>query len=191
MSSAPILAFPQLDVPFILDSDASDSGLGAVLSQVQCGKERVIAYAARALSKAERNYSTTRKELLALVWGTEHFETFLYGKRFLVRTDHSALQWLRNFKNPRGQVARWLERLSDFDFEVEHRPGQLHGNADGLSSLPRDDGASVNVERDATLIQSVNTEPLSRPMTDGRRGKQTVIILITMGKAVSQGWSGV
>ena len=98
--------------------------------------ERVIAYPVRSLSRAERNYSTTRKELLALVWGTEHFETFLYGRRFLVRTDHSALQWLRNFKNPRGQVARWLERLSDFDFEVEHRPGQLHGNADRLSRLP-------------------------------------------------------
>ena len=68
--------------------------------------ERVIAYPVRSLSRAERNYSTTRKELLALVWGTEHFETFLYGRRFLVRTDHSALQWLRNFKNPRGQVAR-------------------------------------------------------------------------------------
>ena len=80
--SAPILAFPQLDVPFILDSDASDSGLGAVLFQVQCGKERVIAYAVRALLKAKWNYSTTRKELLALVWGTEHFETFLYGDVF-------------------------------------------------------------------------------------------------------------
>ena len=218
LSSAPILAFPQLDVPFILDSDASDSGLGAVLSQVQCGKERVIAYAARALSKAERNYSTTRKELLALVWGTEHFETFLYGRRFLVRTDYSALQWLRNFKNPRGQVARWLERLSDFDFEVEHRPGQLHGNADGLSRLPWDEGASVKVERDATLIQSVNMEPLSRESIRAAQNQnpalsqvvrwleigvrpaggdveggvtQTVIILVTMGKAVSQGRSGV
>ena len=162
LTNAPILAFPQLDVPFILDNDASDSGLGAVLSQVQCGKERVIAYAARALSKAERNYSTTRKELLALVWGTEHFETFLYGRRFLVRTDHSALQWLRNFKNPRGQVARWLERLSDFDFEVEHRPGQLHGNADGLSRFPLQEGALEKIERDTTLIQSVNMGPLSR-----------------------------
>ena len=135
LMNAPILVFPRLDVPFILDTDACDSGLGAVLSQVQDGKERVIAYAARALSKAERNYSTTRKELLALVWGSEHFETYLYGRRFLARTDHSALQWLKNFKNPRGQVARWLERLSDFDFEVEHRPGHLHGNADGLSCL--------------------------------------------------------
>ena len=175
LSSAPILAFPQLDVPFILDSDASDSGLGAVLSQVQCGKERVIAYAARALSKAERNYSTTRKELLALVWGTEHFETFLYGRRFRVRTDHSALQWLQNFKNPRGQVARWLERLSDFDFEVEHRPGQLHGNADGLSRLPWDEGASVKVERDATLIQSVNMEPLSRESIRAAQNQDPVL----------------
>ena len=98
----PILAFPLLNVPFILDSDASDSGLGAVLSQVQCGKEREIAYAACALSKAERNYSANRKELLTLDWGTGHFETFLYGRRFMVRTDHSALQWLRNIKNPRG-----------------------------------------------------------------------------------------
>ena len=98
-------------VPFILDSDASDSRLGAVLSQVQGGRERVIAYAARSLSKAERNYNTLRNELLALRWATENFETFLYGQHFLARTDHSALPWLENLKNPRSQVARWLERL--------------------------------------------------------------------------------
>ena len=154
LSNAPILAFPRLDVPFILDTDASDSGLGAVLSQVQDGEERVIAYAARALSKAERNYSTTRKELLALVWGSEHFETYLYGRRFLARTDHNALRWLRNFKNPRGQVARWLERLSDFDFEVQHRSGRLLNNADGLSRFPWDEqGAKLReVESEVAWI---------------------------------------
>ena len=162
LTNAPILAFPQLDEPFILDTDASDKGLGAVLSQVQGGNERVIAYAARALSKAERNYSTTRKELLALVWGTEHFETYLYGRRFLARIDRSALQWLQNFKNPRGQVARWLERLSDFDFEVEHRSRQLHGNADGLSRLTWESINSAEQDEDAVLINSVNVEPLSR-----------------------------
>ena len=162
LTNAPILGLPQLDEPFILDTDASDKGLGAVFSQVQGGNERIIAYAACALSKAERNNSTTRKELLALVWGTEHFETYLYGRQFLARTDHSALQWLQTFKNPRSQVAHWLERLSDFDFEVEHRSGQLHGNADGLSRLTWESINSAGQDEDAVLINSVNVELLSR-----------------------------
>ena len=154
LSNAPILFSPW----WVLDSDASDSRLGAVLSQVQSGRERVITYAARSLSKVERNYNTLRNELLALGWATENFETFLYGQHFLARTDHSALPWLENLKNPSSQVARWLERLSDFDFEVEHSQGQLHGNADGLSRLPFDEDASVKDTRYATLIQSVNME---------------------------------
>ena len=85
-----------MGIPFILESGASDNGLGAVLCQVQSGKERAIAYAARELSKAERNYSTTGRNMLVLVLATEHLETFLYGQHCLVRTDHSALQWLRN-----------------------------------------------------------------------------------------------
>ncbi|KAL9965984.1 hypothetical protein ACROYT_G023987 [Oculina patagonica] len=110
LTNDPILAFPQLDVPFILDTDACDSGLGAVLSQVQGGKERVIAFVARALTKAERNYSTTRKELLALVRGSEHFKTYLYGRRFLARTDRNALQGgtLRILR-ARWLVVKWLE----------------------------------------------------------------------------------
>ena len=159
----PILAYPRLDVPFILDTDACDSGLGVVLSQFQGGKEHVIAFAAHVITKAERNYSTNRKELLALVWGSEHFETYLYGRRFLARTDHNALQWLRNFKNPKGQVARWLERLSDFDFVVKHRPGSLHNNADGLSRLPWAEQEMMRPEvgSDVAWVQSVSVDPLS------------------------------
>ena len=130
---APILAFPRLVTLFILDTDASDSGIGAVLSQLQDSRERVIAYAAQGLSKSERNYSTTRRELLALVWGAEHFQAYPCGKTFVARTDHKALRWLKNFKNPKGQTARLLERLSDFDIKVEHWAGSSHGNADGLS----------------------------------------------------------
>lgn len=133
LTNPPILAYPRFDSPFIVDTDASDTGLGAVLSQIQEGKERVIAYAAKALTKPQRNYSTTRKELLALVWGLEHFEVYLLGRRFRARTDHNALRWLRSFKEPKGQVARWIERLAEFDFTIEHRPGRLHGNADALS----------------------------------------------------------
>ena len=131
--SAPILAFPDFTKIFILDTDASQSGVGAVLSQLHDGQERVVAYASRVLSKAERQYSVTRKELLAVVTFVKHFRHYLLGRHFVVRTDHSSLQWLYNFKEPEGQTARWLESLQEFDFEVIHRSGRNHSNADALS----------------------------------------------------------
>ncbi|KHJ39933.1 hypothetical protein D918_10020 [Trichuris suis] len=124
LTSAPTLSFPDFSRPFILDTDASSTGLGAVLAQEVVGKERVIAYASRSMTKAERKYSTTRQEMLALVWAVQHFRPYLYGKKFVVRTDHNSLRWLRSFKEPEGQIARWLELLSNYDFEVEHRPGR-------------------------------------------------------------------
>ena len=108
-----------------------------MLPQIQGGEEKVIAYAAKSLmSKSQQNYSTTRKELLALVWATEHFEPYLTGARFTARTDHNALRWIKNFKGPRGVVARWLEKLEQFLFDIEHTPGKAHGNADGMSRVP-------------------------------------------------------
>ena len=74
--------------------------------------------------------------MLALVWAIQHFRAYLYGKRFTVRTDHSSLKWLQSFHEPEGQVARWLETLSEYDFEVLHRPGKKHTNADSLSRMP-------------------------------------------------------
>lgn len=78
----------------------------------------------------------TRRELLAVVEGIKHFHHYLYGQHFSVRTDHGALNWLMQFKNPEGQMARWLEVLSVYDFSISHRPGKSHGNADGLSRRP-------------------------------------------------------
>ena len=134
--SAPILTFPNYSQQFILDTDASDTGIGGVLSQVQDGEERVIAYASRSLSKPERRYCVTRKELLAVVYFTKHFRPYLLGRHFLLRTDHGSLMWLQNFKEPEGQLARWLEKLQEFDFEIVHRRGRKHTNADALSRLP-------------------------------------------------------
>ena len=134
--NAPILAYPKMEGTFILDTDASNAGIGAVLSQIQDGTEKVIAYASRSLSRPERNYCVTRRELLAIVHFTHYFRHFLYGGKFIVRTDHGSLRWLYNFKEPEGQVARWLERLGCFDFEVEHRAGLKHSNADALSRYP-------------------------------------------------------
>ena len=137
LSTAPVLAHPDFSRSFILDTDASNTGIGAVLSQIDdSGKERVVAYGSRVLSKPERRYCVTRRELLAVVYFTRQFRPYLAGRRFTLRTDHGSLTWLRNFKEPEGQLARWLERLQEFDFGIEHRRGRKHTNADALSRLP-------------------------------------------------------
>ena len=134
--SAPILAFPAIEGRFILDTDASGYGIGAVLSQIQDGEERVLSYASRTLNKPERNYCVTRRELLAVVYFIKKHRHYLYGREFEVRTDHAALKWLLSFKNPEGQLARWLDVLSEYHFTITHRAGRSHGNADGLSRGP-------------------------------------------------------
>ena len=133
MVSSPILAHPDFTKPFILDTDASDQAIGAVLSQRIEGKEHVIAYASRTLTKSERRYCVTRKKLLAVINFVKYFRHYLYGRAFTVRTDHGSLRWLMKFKNPEGQIARWLETLSSYEFKIDHRPGRVHRNADGLT----------------------------------------------------------
>ncbi|GFX78600.1 retrovirus-related Pol polyprotein from transposon 297 [Trichonephila clavipes] len=135
LTSSPILIYPQPDKPFILDTDASNESVGAVLSQEIDGQERVVAYWSKCLSKPERNYCVTRKELLAIVKAIEHFHHYLYGQKFLLRTDHASLTWLMNFRNTEGQVARWIQRLNEYYFDIRHRKGS-HGNADALSRRP-------------------------------------------------------
>ena len=92
------------------------------------------------MGHAERNYCVTRRELLAALESIKHFHKYLYGQQFKLRTDHAALKWLLQFKNPEGQLARWIERLQSYDVIIEHRKGGLHGNADALSRRPRDLG---------------------------------------------------
>ena len=90
----------------MLDTDASGYGIGGVLSQVIDGTERVIGYYSRVLSKYERNYCVIRRELLAVVECVKHYHKYLYGQHFQLRSDHSALRWLLQFKQPEGQMAR-------------------------------------------------------------------------------------
>lgn len=136
MCTAPILAFPTAEGQFIIDTDASDVGVGCVLSQVQNGEERVIAYGSKTLSKEQSRYCVTRRELLAIVVFLLQYRHYLLGREFLVRSDHSSLQWLFSFKQPHGQLARWLEFLSQYTFQIEHRAGKKHTNADTLSRTP-------------------------------------------------------
>ena len=100
------------------------------------------------LTKLEKLYCATRKEMLALVWAVRHFRLYLLGQPYIVRTDHNSLKWLQSFKDAEGQVARWLEILSEYDMTVEHRPGRFHTNADALSRIPvhqEEPSLSVNV----------------------------------------------
>ena len=133
---APILSFPRDEGEFVLDTDASNYGIGAVLSQVQDGEERVIAYGSKKLDKAQRRYCVTRRELLAVVVFLKEFRHHLLGRNFLIRTDHASLVWLLRFKEPQNQLARWFEYIFQFDFRIQHRAGDKHGNADGLSRPP-------------------------------------------------------
>ena len=160
LTSAPILALPNSEETFILDTDASDMGVGAVLSQVTDGNERVVAYYSQALSKAEKNYCVTRRELLAVIKAIRQFHHYLYGRKFLVRVDHSALQWLMKFKNPEGQIARWIQILQEYDFEISHRAGQKHGNADAMSRRPCCSGCKHcnRAEQSQTLDPGVSNQ---------------------------------
>lgn len=113
LTNSPILAYPSVTGDFVLDTDASNHGIGReILSQEQKGREHVIAYFSRALNKAERNYCVTRKELLAVIASIQHFHYYFYDRRFRIRTDHSALRWLTHFKNPEGQLVRWIQSCS-------------------------------------------------------------------------------
>jgi hypothetical protein len=125
LCKAPVLAFPDFSLPFILTTDASKTAVAAILSQIQNGVERPISYASRQLHKAEQAYSASESEMLALVWATEQFRCYLFGKQFLVRTDHAALTYLRNFADNNSRLMRWGLRLSEFDFLIEHKPGPV------------------------------------------------------------------
>nr|XP_013996221.1 unnamed protein product [Salmo salar] len=157
LMEAPVLASPDPNRPFILDTDASNEGLGAVLAQRGPDGEHVVAYYSRTFDKAEKRYCVTRRELLAVVAAVRHFKYYLGGLPFVVRTDHSALQWLLSFKEPKGQIARWLEELQPYDFQVEHRAGLRHSNADALSRRPcAEDGCGYcakRVERERELYR--------------------------------------
>ena len=133
MITAPVLAYPNSHDTFILDTDASNVAVGAELLQIPDGVERTIAYGSHSLTPVQRKYCTTRKELLAVVTFLNQFRFYLLGKPFVVRTDHNSLTWLMSFKYTEGQLARWLEVVSQFDMNILHRSGKLHNNADGLS----------------------------------------------------------
>ena len=120
LTSAPILGFPREEGLWYLDTNLSDVGMGAVLSQIQDEEEQVIAYVSKSLEGSEQRYCTAGKELLAVVWALKHFNCYLYGQKITVRTDNSTVSWLHRSKDPVGQSARWIEVIDTYDITFQH-----------------------------------------------------------------------
>jgi len=151
LTSAPILAHPNYEQPFILHSDASTYGLGAVLSQINDKKEEhPILYISRSLSPAEANYSATELECLGIVWAVQKLHPYLDGSQFTLITDHSALQWLFEFKGTNRRLLRWAMELQPHreTMTIRYRAGKVHSNADALSRAPLPETHVAEVEAD-------------------------------------------
>lgn len=131
--AAPILSCPDFKLPFCIQADASAYGVGAVLTQQHPEGERVVCYISKSLTRLERNYSTTERECLAVLFAIEKLRPYIEGARFTVVTDHYSLKWLNSIKDPVGRIARWAVRLQQYNFEIIHRAGKDHVIPDTLS----------------------------------------------------------
>jgi transposase InsO family protein len=137
LCTEPVLAYPDFNLPFVLYTDASNYGIGAILAQEHPdGTIRVVSYASRSLHNAEKQYAPTHKEALAVRWAVEKYRAYLLGRHFTIMTDHKALEQLDKVKDTSGQLFRWSLFLQDFDYTIKYRPGRTHQNADTISRSP-------------------------------------------------------
>lgn len=159
MTNSPVLAYPDWNQIFYLTTDASDKAIGAVLSQKDnSGTEHPVAYASRVLQPPELNYSTIEKELLAIVWSTHHFKPYLYGTKFQLQTDHKPLKWIFTMKNGNTRIMKWIWRLQEFEFEINHINGKTNKVADLLSR--QNENLTVNHITELDDIDDLLDEPM-------------------------------
>ena len=184
LCSAPVLKFPDYQEQFILTTDASNVGLGAILSQ----KGHPIHYVSRVLTEPEKNYSTTEKELLAIVWAVQRLRQYLLGRKFIIQTDHQALTWLFNVKNPNSRLVRWIVILEEYTYEIEYKKGKENIAADALSRMypineivknqghPMESKAIIDENYDQAVESITNNEGLSdgetQPIAERLRRKE-------------------
>ncbi|RWR99132.1 enzymatic polyprotein, partial [Dinothrombium tinctorium] len=133
LTTQPILAHFDPKLPIVLKTDASGIAVGCVLSQMHGNVERVVGYDSHPFNKAERNYPTIQKEGLGIMYGLQAFRTYLHGRHFTIKTDHSALIHIRTMQNKNMRLRKWAAMLEEYDFEIDHKKGKNHLDADCMS----------------------------------------------------------
>ena len=175
LSTAPILAYPNFDAEFVLETDASIRGLGAVLSQAQeGGKLHPVGYASRALSPSEVRYGITDLETLSVVWAISHFNHYLYGGCIVAYTDHTAIKSILEAANPTGKHARWWTRVYGRGIKevtIRYRAGRENVNADTLSRSLRLPAPNVGIAQDEVQVSTMFSASLQDDSDEQDTGK--------------------
>ena len=158
-----MLGFADFKKPFILETDASNQGLGALLLQEQDGKPRVIAYASRGLRRPEQNrtaYSSMKLELLAVKWAIiEKFRDYLLGVQFMIYTDNNPLSYIQTSAKLTAAEHHWKAELARFNFSIHYRPRRLNASADGLSWKPQAGFSVIDEDEIANILQVMVLPP--------------------------------
>lgn len=168
LTHPPIVAHPMFTQPFLLYTDASQVSIGSVLAQRRDNREHVIAYASHTLSTSERKWSTFDRELWAVVWSVRHFKHFLSGSSFTVITDHKPLLSLKKTpvdNDPTGRRSRWILELDVYDYNILHRNGEQHANADAMSRRPNTETQNKAVQ---CVISAITSPDGSTPVGSDR-----------------------
>jgi transposase InsO family protein len=174
----PILRYPDFTREFIIYTDASGYGIGAVLAQMQrsphsadindisSDQEVVIAYSSKHLNDRQAKWSTTEKEAYAIIHAIDVFRPYLYGRRFTVVTDHKPLEWLMTKVEPSGRLARWALKIQEFDIAIGYRPGKTNQNADCLSRMPMRSVAVITPQKNNDWVDAQRSDEFCKKIVE-------------------------